>query len=374
MPSVKTKTLPDGSKRYWFRVDTGRDGDGKRLQEYHSYERKADAVAELARIMAERQRGIYVRPSDELVGELIDDYLRSATFEKETATARSYSDALRCAREQLGHRKTQSITRRDIENLRDFMLREGRKIGGKPGTGLGARSVNLALGRLQAAFALRVADGQLARNPVEHVARPRQARSQRQTWTRDEVQAFLAEAARDRLHAAWRLSLYGLRRSEVTAALWADYNRKARTLTICRARVLVAGEVIEKGTKSATSARTLPLDDAVCAALEAASAYVASGYIVADELGQPVNPEWYSDEFHRVAARAGVKRIRLHEGRHTTLTLMEHAGVPISIISAWAGHYSGAFTMAQYVHGNNPDDLAAGRDALASIYRAGEQS
>jgi integrase len=69
--------------------------------------------------------------------------------------------------------------------------------------------------------------------------------------------------------------------------------------------------------------------------------------------------------------RAQVRRIRLHESRHTMCSLMEKAGVPASIISAWAGHYSAAFTMATYVHAN-PEDLAAGRDALAAIYRAGE--
>ncbi len=47
--------------------------------------------------------------------------------------------------------------------------------------------------------------------------------------------------------------------------------------------------------------------------------------------------------------------------------------MPVSIIAAWAGDYSGAFTMSQYVHAN-PDDLAVGRDALAEIYRAGEPS
>ena len=52
---------------------------------------------------------------------------------------------------------------------------------------------------------------------------------------------------------------------------------------------------------------------------------------------------------------------------------MEKAGVPVSIIAAWAGHYSAAFTMATYVHAN-PEDLAAGRDALASIYGTGEPS
>jgi len=40
-----------------------------------------------------------------------------------------------------------------------------------------------------------------------------------------------------------------------------------------------------------------------------------------------------SDEFGRLLRRAGLRRITLHDSRHTTLTLMEHAGVPISIIS-----------------------------------------
>lgn len=79
------------------------------------------------------------------------------------------------------------------------------------------------------------------------------------------------------------------------------------------------------------------------------------------------SPEWYTDEFHRVSDRAQVRRIRLHESRHTACSLMERAGVPV--IAAWAGHYTGAFTMSQCVHAN-PDDLADGRDALAAIYRA----
>jgi integrase len=107
--------------------------------------------------------------------------------------------------------------------------------------------------------------------------------------------------------------------------------------------------------------------------LAAGEAYERTGYVACGELGRPVHPEWYTGEFHRVSDRAGVRRIRLHESRHTALTLMEHAGVPVSILAAWAGHYSGAFTMSQYVHAN-PDDLAAGRDALSTIYRTEESS
>jgi integrase len=42
--------------------------------------------------------------------------------------------------------------------------------------------------------------------------------------------------------------------------------------------------------------------------------------------------------------RIGLRRITLYDSRHTTLTLMEHAGVPISIVSKWAGHYDAAFS------------------------------
>jgi Phage integrase family len=82
----------------------------------------------------------------------------------------------------------------------------------------------------------------------------------------------------------------------------------------------------------------------------------------------PVHPEWYSDEFGRLLRRAGLRRITLHDSRHTTLTLMEHAGVPISIVSKWAGHYDSAFTQKTYVHASD-EDLQRGRAALAKIHK-----
>ena len=70
--------------------------------------------------------------------------------------------------------------------------------------------------------------------------------------------------------------------------------------------------------------------------------------------------------------RIGLRRITLHDSRHTTLTLMEHAGVPISIVGKWAGHYDAAFTQRTYVHAST-DDLEQGRKALARIHRIAKQ-
>jgi len=107
------------------------------------------------------------------------------------------------------------------------------------------------------------------------------------------------------------------------------------------------------------------------AGLEDLSWYVAGDeYVVTDELGIPRHPESYSDEFTRMLKRAGLPKIRLHDSRHTTFSLMEKAGVPISIISKWAGHYDSSFTMKTYVHASD-EDLKQGSQALAKIHRIG---
>jgi integrase len=380
MPKIRSYTLPDGRRRYWFRVDTGRGHSGKRVQERRTFDRRKDAEDALARITAKRNDGAYVRPSRETLGEYLDGYLEGATRNLRASTRRNYEDALLPVRERLGGRYLQSIEKADVEALVSWMLTSGRRRGGRAGTSLSARSVRLTLGRLTAALELAVAERKIGWNPARYVKPPAHTPRERETWAAAEVRAFLATADADRLAACWRLSLYGLRRGEVLGLRWRDIDLKAPALAITQARVLAGYEVRTVPPKSRSGARTLPLDEALVSVLKAlkarqaaerlaaGEAYERGGYVACDELGRPVHPEWYTDEFHRVGDRAGVRRIRLHESRHTALTLMEHAGVPVSILAAWAGHYSGAFTMSQYVHAN-PDDLAAGRDALSAIYR-----
>ena len=62
----------------------------------------------------------------------------------------------------------------------------------------------------------------------------------------------------DRLYAAWRLSLYGLRRGEVLGLRWSDVDLKARTLTVNQARVLADLQVPVEEPKSRNGKRTLP--------------------------------------------------------------------------------------------------------------------
>ena len=387
---IKKVTLKDGTVRYRLVVDIGRDPNGKRKQLTRTFDTQREARDELSRVRHESNLGTYVKPSKETVNTHLDGYLKGATRGRRASTKRNYQDALRPVRERLGTRPLQSITKDDIEDLMDWMLTAGRRRGGKPGTGLSGRTARLTLGRLTAVLEMAVLEGKLVRNVAKLVTPPEHTPRERETWSKAEVKKFLGKARRDRLHAAWRLSLYGLRRGEVLGLRWSDIDLKAKTLTVSQARVLVEYRVRIEEPKSRNGKRTLPLDDELVAALtllrkvqmeesaEAGTAYQAGltnlgwyqggEYVVTDELGTPVHPEWYSDEFGRLLKRAGLRRITLHDSRHTTLTLMEHAGVPISIVSKWAGHYDSAFTQKTYVHASD-DDLHQGRAALAKIHK-----
>jgi hypothetical protein len=86
-----------------------------------------------------------------------------------------------------------------------------------------------------------------------------------------------------------------------------------------------------KSPSPATASAPLPLDGELVAALatlrkrqldESAAAgaayrsglagldwYQGGEYVITDEAGTPVHPEWYSDEFGRLLLRAGLRRI-----------------------------------------------------------------
>jgi site-specific recombinase XerD len=175
-----------------------------------TFDKLKDARAELSRIRHQTDQGTYVKPSTLTVNAYLDEYLIGATLGRRESTKANYRDAFKPVRERLGERTLQSVTKADVERLVDWMLTSGRKRGGTAGTGVGARTVRLTLGRLRAAFEMAVNEGHLVRNVVRLVTPPEYAPQERDTWSETEVREFLTVTMADRLHVAWRLSLYGL--------------------------------------------------------------------------------------------------------------------------------------------------------------------
>ncbi|PZG07851.1 site-specific integrase [Micromonospora craterilacus] len=368
---IKKITLKNGRTRYRFVIDVGRKADGRRDQRTYTFDTRKEARAEYARIKHETDRGTYVRPGKVTVAEFLDEWLTSATRDVEKATASNYRDALLPVRARLGGKPLQDVNEADIEALIDWMLREGRRRGGKPGTGLGVRSVRLTLGRLRTALNVAVRRQLVVRNVAAFVTIPRAAakaaieeRTKRKPWTQDEVKTFLTGITGERLYAVCLLSLMGLRPAEVCGLRWSDVDFEAGTIAAGdNTRTLVDGEVEEKKAKSAAGQRGLPMPASVAKALKAfqtqqkkerlkaGDAYVASGYVLVNEIGEGQRTDWLRRRVYGLMAKVGVRKVRPYDARHACLTYLAAAGVPDVVLAAWAGHADGG-TLAKrvYVH------------------------
>lgn len=73
------------------------------------------------------------------------------------------------------------------------------------------------------------------------------------------------------------------------------------------------------------------------------------------------------DEFARLCKAAGLQKIRLHDCRHSTNSLLEHLGVSDSIRASWFGHTI-AVNRGTYTHAR-PEDLAVVSDVLSGLSR-----
>jgi integrase len=103
---------------------------------------------------------------------------------------------------------------------------------------------------------------------------------------------------------------------------------------------------------------------------EWAEAYDDHDLVFAQVDGRPHVPSTISKAFVRLTATAGVRRIRLHDLRHGSASLMLATGVPVEIVSKRLGHAPIAITMDTYSHLLGGVGRDAAEKAAALVPRA----
>ena len=88
--------------------------------------------------------------------------------------------------------------------------------------------------------------------------------------------------------------------------------------------------------------------------------------MASDEAGQSYHPDRLTSAWGRMLDELGIKRVRLHDARHSCATLMHLRGVPIAVIAAWLGHASAAFTLSVYAHSQD-DALKAAAGSFGRV-------
>lgn len=361
------------SKTYsWgYRAYVGKDDNGRWKERFQSgFATKRDADRALTDLLASLRDGRFVAPSTTTVADYLLDQWLPATAPPRVAHqtwADRKSNLEQHVIPHVGDIRLQTLSAAHLNRLYDTLLVNGRM---DDGGGLSPTSVRRIHAMLRKALGDAQRWGQIEHNPVPSADPPalRIAQAARRramtTWTSAELNTFLQLTAGHRLHPAWFFAATtGVRRSELLGLRWSDLDLAAGTARILQTVVdSPDGYVPLVGQKSATSARTLHLDQRTVAMLhrhrrtvdalrtEAEDLWEEHDLVFPREDGRWHNPSSVSQSFDRATARAGVTRIRLHDVRHTHATLLLAAGANPKVVSERLGHSSVAFTLDTYAH------------------------
>lgn len=368
-----------------YRVDE-HTTEGRRQRRVGGFASEEDAVDAMNEALLHLRRGGYVPPSQVTVRAWLEQWVDSkARRDLRPSTATSYrSKITRYLVPHLGGVRLQALTTADVDEALGRIADQGGR-GGQP---LSRRTVRyaqqvleLALDDAVRANRIAVNVARAARPPRQNRAPKRQAKQKR--WTAAEARSFLAAVDGERQAAMWRVFVMtGMRRGEVCGLRWSSVDLDRGELVVAANRVPARDAdgrrcVVEgpaKTDRDHDEPRRVALDAGTVAALRShrrrqaeeqlrvGAAWAGDGHVFVNDLGEALDPDAVSRTFRQLLDEHDVRRIRLHDVRHSHASIMLDAGQPIEAVSKRLGHTRISTTYDLYV---DADEAAARRAADA---------
>ncbi len=342
--------------KYRVCFDYGIDREGRRVRKYRTFDTKRDATHAFNEHKVKMDKGTQVLPSEYTFAQWLDYWYKDIILPQiEETTAYGYRGMIEnYLKPQLGEIRLQKLTARDIQQYYTWLMDE-KKL--SPNTVI--KHHNLLTNTLNAAERQEY----ITKNPMRAVSPPKKRQREAKFYTPEQLGILLDKAVGTRLELPVFICAYlGLRRGELCGLRWSDVDLEHKTITIENTRTQAGKKEIEKGTKTASSTRTLYLPDTLCDMLKAAkenqqacraeykNAYDDNDYVVVMEDGRPFRPNYLSELFGKFLADNGLPKIVLHELRHTFASLSNQAGIPAYNIGKALGHSTPATTQKIYTH------------------------
>ena len=144
-------------------------------------------------------------------------------------------------------------------------------------------------------------------------------------------------------------------------------------ITVRRSSQYVSGKgIFTKETKTETSDRTIKVPDQAFTILKElqmeqnnqrtkmGDRWKESNRILVQDDGKPIHPDSITGWFREFIAKTDLPKISIHSLRHTNITLLIAAGVPLRTVSYRAGHSQTGTTINIYSHAiRTADEMAS---------------
>lgn len=222
-------------------------------------------------------------------------------------------------------------------------------------------------------FEFAISMNYIERNPMSKVIMPKIKKTASENyWSVSELQQFLQiilENEPYKHYAIFRLLAYsGLRKGELYALRWSDFNPDTQLLTINKSLGRIDGHAVEKDTKNSFSVRSIYLDDETCTILhkwkqesiqEKGQLHITPLSIEKDFMFtyctrtgdiEPLHADYINNILKRTIRQHNLKKISPHGFRHTHATLMIEMGIDPVNTAKRLGHASSQMTLDTYSH------------------------
>jgi len=240
------------------------------------------------------------------------------------------------------------LNRLSQSDLQQFYAKEktdGRKLHVKTyGKGLSDRTIRGIHANCRTALQRAVQEGLIRTNPAVGCKLPPKKAREMQVLTQNEIIRFLHQAKEEGCYELFLLELgTGMRHGEILALKWSDLNFKTGELHIERQVYIIRAEIIISTPKTKASVRTVILPPSLLKALGAYKKTVDSEWMFPSptDNGRPRNPSSVRKRLQLILERAGCKKVRFHDLRHTFATMALEHGMDVKTLSATIGHVSG---------------------------------
>ena len=357
--SGESSIYRDEDGRWHGFVSMGKKENGRRDRRHVSGAKRADVVAKVRAIEAKRDAGLVEaagRPPT--VGEWLDHWLDNIAARRVRArTLESYRSTVRLhLRPGIGHHRLDRLQPEHLERL----------YGALADKGLSPASILRAHRVLSRALRVALQRGKVARNVATLVDPPGgQAAADRAAAQPTGSQASAGcrpERTATPRGGRWRWQSACV--SQKPSGLrWADVDLANGTLTVRRGLHRVAGQgLVYEEPKAERSRRTLALPIQLVDALRAHRAAQLEERITAGSLwedhdlvfaqanGRPIERKSDWQAWKALLHEAGVREVRLHDGRHTAATLLLSEGVHPRVVMEVLGHAQMRTTTDTYSH------------------------
>jgi len=335
---------------------------------YDSFLSRQEAAEYLDRLTAERDHAETPRNvavGSQLVRVFAPRWLEMRRDKIAPKTLENYTYLLELASGQIGRYRMDEVTHLHADEMLMYFYRKG------------FQNIQQMKDVCRQMFKYALKQDYIKKNPFEDIELPTVERRHGIAITEAQRARLLECAALEDipdqpLCPLWHLySRLGFRRGEGMGLRWQDCkldDLDRATITVRQQLTRVGRETVPTRTTKTKEPRTVPVPRDIAELLLALKSWQIKRaannpgfplplYIFTDAAGEPLKVDAVRHRWSLLRARAGMPEgLRIHDLRHTALTILELSGAPASVLMALSGHKTAAMT-AHYTNHASVEDV-----------------